>query len=79
MGRVVGLNGGRGKGFGGGLSGIGGQMSGFGGARFAVLGSGHWDGCGGPGWRVGIGALGNMVRTGEGLEQGGSGTGWGGV
>ena len=68
----MGLNGGQVKGFGGGLSGIGGQVSGFGGARFAVLGSGHWVGYRGPGWRVGIGALDNMVRMGEGLEQGGS-------
>ena len=37
-----------------------------------MLGGEHWDGCRWPGWRVGIGALGNMVRMGLGLEQGGS-------
>ena len=36
------------------------------------MGSGHWIGCRGPGWRVGFGMMGNMVRMGEGLEQGGS-------
>ena len=60
---MVGLIGGRVKGFGDGFSGIGGHMSGFG-ERVVVLGSGHWDGCYGLGWRVGIGVLGNMVRMG---------------
>ena len=53
----MGLNGGRWKGFSGGLSGFGGQVSGFGGGRFAVLGSGHRYGCRGLGWRVGFGVM----------------------
>ena len=54
-------------------------MSGFGGRRLAVFGSGHWVGLRGPGRRVGIGVLSNMVRMGEGLEQWGSVAGAGGV
>ena len=42
-----------------------------GGGRFALFGGGHWAGWRGSGWRVGYGALGNMVRMGKGLEQGG--------
>ena len=62
-------------GLGGVVSDFVGQMGGFGGARFAALGGGHWDGSCGSGWRVGFGALVNMVRMGEGLGQGGSVTG----
>ena len=77
LGESWGCIGARGKGFGGGFSGIRGQVGGFGGARFAVFVSGHWDGSCGPGWRVVSGALGNMVRMGQGLEQAGSVTGVG--
>ena len=64
---MVGLNGGRGKGFGGGLSGIGGQVGGFGGRSSRC-------------WEVGIGAA--VAALGGGLELGrwvtwyGWGKGW---
>ena len=75
---MVGLFGGREKGFGGGFVGIGGQMSGLV-AWFALFDSGRRDECGGPGWRVGFGRWNNMVRMECGLEQGGDVTGAEGV